>query len=311
MKRGKEIYDSIEIPKELSERINGAIDSVDRRQAEKKVRTYAGKRKLKIVIRTAGGLAAAFLVCLTVGVNSSQVLAQELGSLPVIGTLARVLTVRSFEEHENSVELTARIPEIQQTSQSGAAEAGNSAYIEDINAEIEGLVEEFIAKAKQDMADYKEAFFATGGTEEEWADRTMDVQVSYEVKYQEGAYLSLVLHADECWLAAYQENHYYNLNLEEHRDITLEDLLGADYIEICNESIIRQIKEQISGDENKIYFGYDNLVEEGLTESKFTSITPDTAFYINEQGNPVICFPKYEIAPGYMGVCEFEILRNY
>ena len=31
------------------------------------------------------------------------------------------------------------------------------------------------------------------------------------------------------------------------------------------------------------------------------------AFYINEAGNPVVVFQKYEIAPGSSGVLEFEI----
>ena len=32
----------------------------------------------------------------------------------------------------------------------------------------------------------------------------------------------------------------------------------------------------------------------------------DQRFYINEAGNPVLIFEKYEIAPGYMGQPEFE-----
>ncbi|MGN1147585.1 MAG: RsiV family protein [Lachnospiraceae bacterium] len=323
MKRGKEVYDKIEIPAELSERVNEAIASVDSKQARKKAKVYSRNRKLVTFIRTTGTLAAALVICLTVGVNSSQVLAVELGSLPVIGPLARVLTVRSFEEHEESVDLVAEVPQIEEavtaqntseggslTAAGGMGEETTDTYVADINAEINAIVDDFVAKAKQDMADYKDAFFATGGTEEEWADRSMDVQVSYEVKYQSGPYLSLVLHANECWVAAYQENNYYNLDLENHRDITLEDLLGPDYITICNESIINQIEEQISEDENKIYFGYGPTADELDEEWKFTTITPETHFYINENGNPVICFEKYEIAPGYMGVCEFEILRK-
>lgn len=321
MKQGKEIYDRIEIPPELSERVNTAITSVDRRQAEKKAKAMARNRKLLTFMRTTGTLAAAFFLCLTVGVNSSQVFAEELGGLPVIGPLARVLTVRSYEEHQDNVDLVAQVPQIEEAVGAEAdgkatddvldLQDSNSTYVADINAEINAIVEDYIAKAKQDMADYKEAFFATGGTEEEWADRTMDVQVNYEVKYQEGPYLSLVLSADECWVAAYQEKHYYNLDLENHRDITLEDLLGPDYIAICNQSIVEQIEAQIAADEDNMYFGYGPMADELDEELMFKTITSETSFYINEKGNPVICFAKYEIAPGYMGVREFEILRNY
>ena len=32
-----------------------------------------------------------------------------------------------------------------------------------------------------------------------------------------------------------------------------------------------------------------------------------TNFYINADGNPVVCFEKYEVSPGFMGVQEFVI----
>ena len=42
-------------------------------------------------------------------------------------------------------------------------------------------------------------------------------------------------------------------------------------------------------------------------EFAFDTITEDTKFYINEAGNVVISFEKYEIAPGAYGNVEFEI----
>ena len=39
----------------------------------------------------------------------------------------------------------------------------------------------------------------------------------------------------------------------------------------------------------------------------FTELSPDAKFYINGEGNVVIVFDEYEIAPGYMGFPEFEI----
>ena len=41
----------------------------------------------------------------------------------------------------------------------------------------------------------------------------------------------------------------------------------------------------------------------------FTTITPETNFYINEAGNPIIVFQKYEIAAGAAGMPEFEITK--
>ena len=39
----------------------------------------------------------------------------------------------------------------------------------------------------------------------------------------------------------------------------------------------------------------------------FTSIRDGQPFYLGVDGNPVVMFEEYEIAPGYMGIQEFEI----
>jgi len=39
----------------------------------------------------------------------------------------------------------------------------------------------------------------------------------------------------------------------------------------------------------------------------FKAITAKQQFYISDKGKLVISFDKYEVAPGYMGVVEFEI----
>ena len=40
---------------------------------------------------------------------------------------------------------------------------------------------------------------------------------------------------------------------------------------------------------------------------RISGITEDAKFYVNEAGNPVIAFERYEIAPGSSGEIEFEI----
>ena len=105
------------------------------------------------------------------------------------------------------------------------------------------------------------------------------------------------------WVAASQERHYYNLDLDREQALTLEDILGEDYVRICNESIDAQIREQVRTDEMKSYFGYgpDGEQDDEMGIEGFTTVSKDTKFYLNEEGNPVIVFDEYEIAPGYMG----------
>lgn len=164
-------------------------------------------------------------------------------------------------------------------------------------------------QAKSDFEEYKEAFFATGGTEEEWADRKMDIVVDYDVKYQNEFILSMELLTAKGWVSSNEERYYYNLNLLTGEYLTLQELLGEDHIKLCNESIDRQIKERIASDDSLTYFGYGTMAEadKEMQIEGFKTITADTEFYINKAGNVVIVFPKYEIAPGYMGMQEFEI----
>ena len=42
----------------------------------------------------------------------------------------------------------------------------------------------------------------------------------------------------------------------------------------------------------------------------FKKIKKDQGFYINDKGELVICFDKYEVAPGSSGLVEFVIPNN-
>ena len=342
---GKRTYEQIEIPGELQETMNRAVRSVDKKKSAARYR----KRRMMRAVRNIGVAAAAVLLCMTVGVNTNEVLAKELGQLPVIGSLVRVLTITSYHEEDGDHDITVNVPEIEVeetqtagtdnapqtdgTSQTeGTSQADGTPQTEEasgetasaggegpeaagmsdadieeaVNAQIQEIVDSHIAQAKEKFAEYKEAFFATGGTEEEWGGRTMDIDVDYEVKYQEGSVLSLELSTFEGWVAAQELRYYYNIDVAQNRELTLKDLLGGDYVNIANESIRQQMKERAAADENLVYWGVTET-ESGI--DGFVSVDEDTDFYISADGNPVVCFGEYEIAPGFMGIQEFEIER--
>ena len=76
-------------------------------------------------------------------------------------------------------------------------------------------------------------------------------------------------------------------------------LLGEDYMNIVNADIQAQIEQRTNAGET--FFASE--------EGGFTGISEDVKFYMNEAGNPVVVFDKYEIAPGSAGKVEFEIER--
>ena len=104
------------------------------------------------------------------------------------------------------------------------------------------------------MPPIKKLFFAAGGTEEEWADRQMDLSVDYQVKYQSEEVLSLELITFKGWVNAMEERYYYNLDLKQDRLLALKDVLGSGYVERCNKEVVRQIEARMAADENQMFF---------------------------------------------------------
>lgn len=310
---GKKIYDSIEIPDELSDVVNRAIASKNKEEIRMKHENSKKKNNAVYIWRYAAAAAAVLLICLTIGLNTSEAFAKEMSGVPVLGALARVLTVRSYHGTDGDYEIDMDVPEIitdktdADQSQSNATEA----FTEDINAEIQKIVDDYMEQAKAEFQEYKDAFFETGGTKEEWGDRTMDINVDYEVKYQDGNTLSLELVTEKGWVSSDEERYYYNLDLSTKKHLTLREVLGDDYVKLCNDSIIAQISQRMAEDENQIFFGFgpNGEEDEKMGISGFTTVNDATKFYINERGNVVIVFEKYEIAPGYMGFQEFEITK--
>ena len=159
---------------------------------------------------------------------------------------------------------------------------------------IQQVLDEAEARARAD----KEAFVATGGQAEDFIPIIIDVD--YEIKCQNGHYLSFILTKTETLANAYTEYYAYNIDLETGRELTLRDLLGPDWKLIANEAVRAGIDERSQDPANVYFDGSDGI--EG-----FQSIRDDQPFYLNESGSPVVVFSKYEIAPGYMGMQEFEV----
>ncbi len=285
----KERYDNIVIPAELNVRIQQEISKSRKQQAKKN--NTSQKYRLKKIIRGTAAAAAAACILFTAALNTSSVFAKEAAKIPIIGTVAKVLTFRTYETEKDDIAVSVEIPTIEMI----AEDTGITA--DEINQEILALCNQFADDAVLGAKEYQTAFLETGGTPEEWAEHHIKITVGYEIKKQSNDYLSFVVRGMESWTDAYSNSKYYNLNLNTGKIVTLKDMLGDDYVERINKSIQAQIAERQNAGET--FF----TAEEG----GFTGITEDVNFYINENNNPIIVFEKYEIAPGSSGEIEFEI----
>lgn len=298
MRQAKEAYDRIEIPEELYRRVDQAI--LDSRQKREEKQHKKGIVPLKWGI----GFAAAFVFASVLGLNTSEAFAMEVQQLPVIGAVARVLTVRNYDMEKDGILVQGEVPELQADGQAGNAAAGNESsevVAARINEEIQNMCDAYVAQAQERAEEYKKAFLATGGTEEEWLAHNIKINVSYDIKNQTEDYLSFVVNGSENWSSAGSVTRYYNLDLKTWNYVTLKDMLGEDYIGLANESIKAQMEKRQKENSNITYW----TPEEG----GFTTVDEATSFYINEKGNPVVVFEKYEIGPGSLGMPEVEIER--
>lgn len=277
-KQAKETYESTPIPEELSDRVQAGI-----RQGQQAYRRKMAARRWRHSL----GAVAACLVLVVAGLNVSPTLAAAAADVPVLGGVFQVLTIRSYTDTDED-----RTLEVEQPAVTGGELA------EQINAEIQERVDAKIQEGNQLIQEYKEAFLATGGTEEEWAQHDNKVSVTYEVKSETETTVSFVVESYVSFANAYQEQVYYNLDLANDRELTLEDVLGEDWVAICNESIRQQME---NSEDPSIYF------EESA--GGFSTVDETTQFYLNEAGNPVVVFPQYTVAIGAAGNVEFEITK--
>lgn len=285
MEKGRETYENVRIPEELQQKVSQAVES-SRMKRERR------RRLSRFLLRTAG-TAALLAAALTVALNTSEVFAMEARKIPVVGGLVKIMTIRSYERSEREMQVKVEVPGLDL----GETDNGLS---EEVNEQIEKMTAQYEAEALQRADEYKEAFLATGGTEEEWIEHDIRVRVWYEIKSQTEEILSFAVKGTESWTSAYAQTRYYNLDLKTNTCLTLEDLLGEDYMTIADGQIREQIAERIQ----------TGAVFLSSSEGGFAGIGEDAAFYINERGNPVIVFEKYAIAPGSAGEVEFEIERQ-
>lgn len=269
-------YEAVPIPEELEGRVRLGV-----RQGKRRAR-------LRRSLRAVGNMAACLAV--TAGIlNLSPTVARAAADVPVLGGLFQVLTVRRYEQERDQVYYQAEVPGIE----------ARAAVAQRVNQEIQERVDAHLEECRKLWEEYREAFLATGGTEEQWAERTMDVKADYEIKSQSDTAVSFVVNLFQGSFSAYNEQYYYNLDLENDRDITLRDLLGDDWIELCNRSIREQIDASADADGFTYFFPPD--------DGGFVTVDESTSFYIRENGGVVVVFPRYAIAAGAAGSPEFAI----
>ena len=250
------------------------------------------KGRKKHVIRIAGIAVAAFAAfgaCFGAGVKVSPVFAETVSEIPVLRVFAEIFTAEERYEENSVYAVDVKIPAVEGLEDKVLQDKINSL----VQTEIDSVVKETKAQMKED----KELWISTGGKEEDYM--TREILVDYEVYCLTEDYISFSVFKTETSASAYFDYYYYNYDIEAGEKLTLEDILGEDWQAVANAQISEGIMERSKEKDAEFFEGEDG----------FTGITEEQNFYVNAKGNPVVVFNKYEIAPGYMGMQEFEVVK--
>lgn len=109
--RGKEIYDNIIIPSELEGIVKKTIESRDKESIDRQYKE--SHSTISEIMKYAGAVAAVLILCVIIGLNSSETFAKEMSEVPVLGSVAKVFTVRNYTVKKDNLTVNADIPNVE------------------------------------------------------------------------------------------------------------------------------------------------------------------------------------------------------
>lgn len=268
-------YENTPIPKELDFIVENALKQ--------------GKKKKRRSPHWLLGTAAAAML-FTASLNISPAMARTLSDIPVVGSVVKVLTWTEYEVAEETYDADIKVPSIENLENKELANTLNEQY----RAEGKALYEEFIAE----VGDLE----ANGGGH-------LGVDSGYEIKTDNDQILSIGRYVVNTVGSSSTVMQYDTIDKKNEILLSLPLLFKDDsYISVISENIKEQMRaEMIASNQEKTYWVKGaGIADEDLFDD-FTAIDAEQEFYITNSGKLVISFDKYEVAPGYMGIVEFEI----
>lgn len=266
----KKQYDSIKASEELIMKANKEIK----------------KSKAKRGFTAAIGSAAAFVLAVGVAANVSPTFAYAMSDIPVISGIVKVVTMGKYENTDNGYEIKVETPKIEGLIDEETQKKLNDEFAEQAQSVIAGF--------EQSVKELKAEF----------GDETvhMGMEYNYDVKTDNDDILAIDTYVYYASGSSMTVHNYYTIDKHTGEIYTLEGLFkdGADYVTPISDYIKNEMK-RLNAEEGGMFWVDDDVFE------GFEKIADDQNFYINNEGNIVICFDKYEVAAGAQGSPEFVI----
>jgi len=238
---------------------------------------YRGANKktaFRITFKFASAMTVLVLLILP---NISNDISYAMQGIPVVGNIVKAITIRRYFEKEGKSELDIEIPVIEDEDKTSQI----------VNDDVNELTQRII-----DMYN-----------EEKDPENHLSVKLESEVLENSEDWFTLKLELSEVRAGSNIRYKIYHVDKKKNKIITLAEIfVSDDFKESINNEIKKQMLSRMTEDESVVYW-----VNNKIEDWNFKTIEENQEFYFSEDGNIVIVFDKYEVAPGAMGTPEFEI----
>lgn len=216
------------------------------------------------------------------GLNISPVFAKNLSEAPII----QEYTFSNYKVRENTFSADIEVLKINGLKDKELEKTLNTKFIN----EGQAIYDEFNKEIDSMKADGIEGHIGVGS--------------DFEIKTDTDDVLSIILTKYTTMGSSSTSFNTYVVDKTNQKIVTLKNLFKDDnYIKTISDNIKEQMRAITKADDSKGFYIDSN----DMPETNFEKIKADQNFYINNMGQLVILFDKYEVAPGYMGAPEFVI----
>lgn len=264
-----------ELPEDVSDKIDKTVENL-----------CSVKKKKSRFWPALGRVAVIVLLVMIILPNISRDVAYAMLDVPVLGDFVKVVTAWEFHENGDRTHENIRLPEI-----SGTDEI--KGLIQEINDDITKKASEKMQIFEKDSSEIVDAHFS--------------LSVDYDVVTDTDDWFTLKFMISESSGSSNLEQTFYHIDKKHYRRVTLSNLFKKDfdYVTVFSDYVYERIKEEMAASSEVMYW-----TKEKSSYFKYEGITADQNFYFNNDGDLVIVFDKYQIAPGSMGCPEFVIPKT-
>ena len=243
---------------------------------------------IKKVLCWTAGIAASFVLVF----NCFPSLAIAASEVPILKNVVKAVTFDRFEIKDNGYEATVVTPKIEGLLDKDLENKLNEEFKENADSVIRAF-EKDIKELKEEFGDEVVVHYG--------------IDANYIIKTDNDDILAIDTYICTTSGSSSTQHSFYNIDKKTGKLIELKDMFkkNADYVTPISEYVTSEMKRMNEEENGYFWIGKQEFGGDG-----FEKIKDDQNFYINDNGNVVICFDKYEVAAGAQGCPEFEIPKS-